>query len=89
MLLQITELKDKDSAKAQKIRQFGDRIEDAGMDGLKVATFYLFNPYTIASCIGRSTILYSNMAVVAGIWMGMKGKPQLRCRARNSMFAEN
>ncbi|KAF9979486.1 hypothetical protein BGZ75_009627 [Mortierella antarctica] len=77
MLLQITVLKDKDSAKAPKIRQFGNKIEEPGMNGLKVATFYLFNPYTIASCIGRSTILYSNMAVVAGIWMGMKGNKGL------------
>ncbi|KAF9927360.1 hypothetical protein BGZ67_007554 [Mortierella alpina] len=77
MLLQITVLKDKDSAKASKIRQFGNKIEEPGMNGLKVATFYLFNPYTIASCIGRSTILYSNMAVVAGIWMGMKGNKGL------------
>ncbi|KAF9566874.1 hypothetical protein EC968_003536 [Mortierella alpina] len=73
MLLQITALKDKDSARAERIRQFGNRIEEPGMDGLKVATLYLFNPYTIASCIGRSTILQTNMAVVAGIWMGMRG----------------
>ncbi|KAG0203074.1 hypothetical protein BGX28_004538 [Mortierella sp. GBA30] len=77
MLLQITALKDKDSEKIQKIRQYGNRIEEPGMDGLRVATLYLFNPFTIASCIGRSTILYSNVSVVAGIWMGMKGNKSL------------
>ncbi|KAI9241518.1 hypothetical protein MVEG_11947 [Podila verticillata NRRL 6337] len=73
MLLQITSLKDMASAKENKIREYGNRPEAAGMTGLTVATLYLFNPYTIVSCIGRSTIIFSNMAVVAGIWMGMKG----------------
>lgn len=74
MLLQITEIKDQDAAKEKMIRQYGDKIEDPGMDGLTVATLYLFNPFTIASCLGRSTILYSNVAAVAGIWMGMRRK---------------
>ncbi|KAG0039493.1 hypothetical protein BGZ82_008004 [Podila clonocystis] len=73
MLLQITVLKDSATVKERKIREYGNRIEAPGMTGLTVATLYLFNPYTIVSCIGRSTILFSNMAVVAGIWMGMKG----------------
>jgi len=73
MLLQITSLKDKASAKENKIREYGSRLEAPGMTGLTVATLYLFNPYTIVSCIGRSTILFSNMAAIAGIWMGMKG----------------
>jgi phosphatidylinositol glycan class U len=73
MLLQITTIKDRDYAKEKKITQYGGKEEEPGMSGLSVATLYLFNPYTIASCIGRSTILYSNAAVVAAIWMGMKG----------------
>lgn len=73
MLLQITALKDRASAKESKIREYGNSLEAPGIAGLTVATLYLFNPYTIVSCIGRSTILFSNMAVVAGIWMGMKG----------------
>ncbi|KAF8926649.1 hypothetical protein BGZ58_011016 [Dissophora ornata] len=77
MLLQITAIKDKDSAKEKRIRQYRNRIEEPGMSGLTVATLYLFNPYTIASCLGRSTILYSNLAVVAGIWMGMKRNKSL------------
>ncbi|KAF9329154.1 hypothetical protein BG006_007777 [Podila minutissima] len=72
MLLQITALKDK-ALKESKIREYGNKLEAPGVTGLTVATLYLFNPYTIVSCIGRSTILFSNMAVVAGIWMGMKG----------------
>ncbi|KAF9958696.1 hypothetical protein BGZ65_001239, partial [Modicella reniformis] len=77
MLLQITGIKDQDTAKEKKIRQYGDKIEDPGMDGLTVATLYLFNPFTIASCLGKSTILYSNLAVVAGIWMGMRRNKSL------------
>ncbi|KAF8943596.1 hypothetical protein BGZ47_005266 [Haplosporangium gracile] len=77
MLLQITGIKDKDCAKGEKITQYGGKEEELGMGGLSVATLYLFNPYTIASCIGRSTILYSNAVVVAAIWMGMKGNKNL------------
>ncbi|KAG0359811.1 hypothetical protein BGZ54_009812 [Gamsiella multidivaricata] len=72
MLLQITAIKEQDSLNEKKIQQYGNKIEEPGMDGLTVAALYLFNPFTIASCIGRSTILYSNVAVVSGIWMGMK-----------------
>jgi len=43
------------------------------MDGLTVAMLYLFNPFTIATCVAKSTLLFSNIATVAGIWMGMKG----------------
>lgn len=77
MLLQITAIKDKDYAKEKKITQYGGKAEEPGMGGLSVATLYLFNPYTIASCIGRSTILYSNAAIVTAIWMGMKGNVPL------------
>lgn len=77
MLLRITAIKDKDYSKEKKITQYGGKEEESGMGGLSVATLYLFNPYTIASCIGRSTILYSNAAVVAAIWMGMKGNVPL------------
>ncbi|KAG0317312.1 hypothetical protein BGZ99_006397 [Dissophora globulifera] len=77
MLLQITAIKDQDSAHAKKIRQYGGQLESPGMDGVTVAALYLFNPFTIASCLGRSTILYSNLAVVAGIWMGMKRNQNL------------
>jgi phosphatidylinositol glycan class U len=73
MLREITALKDRDNAQEKKIKQYGNKMEEPGMDGLTVATLYLFNPFTIASCIGKSTLLFSNMATVAGIWMGMKG----------------
>ncbi|KAF9419364.1 hypothetical protein BGZ94_009437 [Podila epigama] len=73
MLLQIATLKEKAWERETKIREYGGRVETTVMTALTVASLYLFNPYTIASCIGRSTILFSNMAVVAGIWMGMKG----------------
>ncbi|KAF9923783.1 hypothetical protein FBU30_006171 [Linnemannia zychae] len=77
MLLQITTIKDRDNAKEKKIMQYGGKKEEPGMSGLAVATLYLFNPYTIVNCIGRSTILFSNAAVVAAIWMGMKGNKSL------------
>ncbi|KAI8345913.1 cell division cycle protein [Mortierella sp. GBAus27b] len=72
MLLQITGIKNQDASTKKRIQQYGEKIEDPGMDGLTVATLYLFNPFTIASCLGRSTILFSNAATVAGIWMGMR-----------------
>ncbi|KAG0000321.1 hypothetical protein BGZ79_006057 [Entomortierella chlamydospora] len=70
-------IKDSESTKERKIHQYGNKIEEPGMNGLTVATLYLFNPFTIASCIGKSTILYSNVAVVSGIWMGMKRNKSL------------
>ncbi|KAK3807933.1 MAG: major facilitator superfamily permease Cdc91p [Benniella sp.] len=72
MLLRITAIKDQYSVTEKKVRQYGGKEEEPGMDGLTVATLYLFNPFTIASCVGKSTILFSNMAAVAGIWMGMR-----------------
>lgn len=73
MLQEITALKDKDNSREKKIRQYGNKEEAPGMDGLTVAMLYLFNPFTIVSCVGKSTLLFSNIATVAGIWMGMKG----------------
>lgn len=32
-----------------------------------VAAFYLFNPFTILSCVSRSTILFTNLSVVAAL----------------------
>ncbi|KAI1295156.1 hypothetical protein EDD11_007962 [Mortierella claussenii] len=72
MLLQITAIKDRDSVYEKKILQYGNKVEEPGMSGLTVASLYLFNPYTLASCLGKSTILFTNAAVIAGIWMGMK-----------------
>jgi phosphatidylinositol glycan class U len=82
MLLRITAIKDQDSVTEKKVRQYGGKEEEPGMDGLTVATLYLFNPFTIASCVGKSTILFSNMAAVAGIWMGMRRK----CHDRPLLF---
>ncbi|KAF9429490.1 hypothetical protein BGZ76_001227 [Entomortierella beljakovae] len=77
MLMQIADIKSKDLAKDRKVQQYGNVVEEPGMTSLTVATLFLFNPFTIASCIGKSTILYSNVAVVSGIWMGMKRNKSL------------
>lgn len=39
-----------------------------------VAAVYLFNPYTLASCLARSTSSISNLAVLAAIGSAMAGK---------------
>ncbi|XP_077982983.1 GPI-anchor transamidase component PIGU-like [Glandiceps talaboti] len=39
----------------------------------QVAALYLLNPYTIATCVAKSTILLNNLAVVIGILYTLKG----------------
>jgi len=34
---------------------------------------YLFNPFTIVSCVGKSTILLQNLAILCSIFFGLKG----------------
>lgn len=41
------------------------------MQGLR----YLFNPYTIASCIGRPTSIFTNCAILYAIAKAVTGKP--------------
>ncbi|KAI8719450.1 hypothetical protein NCS52_00725700 [Fusarium sp. LHS14.1] len=43
--------------------------------GAAVAAAFLFNPYTIATCIGRSTGVFTNCAILYAIARAIKGSP--------------
>lgn len=38
-----------------------------------VAALYLFNPFTILSCVSRSTLLFSNLSIVLALLSALKG----------------
>ncbi|KAG0268275.1 hypothetical protein DFQ27_007126 [Actinomortierella ambigua] len=82
MLSRMAELKASQMSRKQqheKENTTGSMAEMEGStwSGLTVASLYLFNPFTVASCVGQSTILFSNVAVVASLWMGMKGNKSI------------
>lgn len=51
------------------------------MDGSQLATAYLFNPFTIISCLGTSTTLFTNTAIIQAIASASAGN------AFGAMFA--
>ncbi|KAJ2856505.1 hypothetical protein J3B02_001558, partial [Coemansia erecta] len=42
-----------------------------------VAMLYLFNPLTLATCLARSTIVFSHLATVSVLYFGVSDKPDL------------
>lgn len=38
-----------------------------------VAALYLFNPFTILSCVSRSTLLFTNLSIVLSLLSALKG----------------
>eukprot|EP00026_Physarum_polycephalum_P009122 Phypoly_transcript_09234.p1 GENE.Phypoly_transcript_09234~~Phypoly_transcript_09234.p1 ORF type:complete len:404 (+),score=53.27 Phypoly_transcript_09234:174-1214(+) len=42
-----------------------------------LAALYLFNPFAIASCVGMSTIVFTNLALVCCAYFSLKGHPPL------------
>ncbi|CAM0137488.1 hypothetical protein VKS41_003149 [Umbelopsis sp. WA50703] len=44
------------------------------IDPWTVAALYLFNPLTIASCISKSTILFTNLSIVLSLACALKGR---------------
>ncbi|KAJ2964130.1 hypothetical protein NQZ79_g950 [Umbelopsis isabellina] len=44
------------------------------IDPWTVAALYLFNPLTIASCVSKSTILFTNLSIVLSLAYALKGK---------------
>lgn len=51
------------------------------MDGSQIALAYLFNPFTIISCLGTSTTLFTNTAIIQAVASASAGN------AFGSMFA--
>ena len=51
------------------------------LDGTLIAAAYLFNPFTILSCLGRSTTIFTNAAIVQAVLNAQSG------HAARAMFA--
>ncbi|GBB85482.1 hypothetical protein RclHR1_00120036 [Rhizophagus clarus] len=47
-------------------------LKDNEIDPWIVAGFYLFNPLTIASCLSKSTIIFTNLSIILGIYYSLK-----------------
>ncbi|KAK5992700.1 Phosphatidylinositol glycan anchor biosynthesis class U protein [Cladobotryum mycophilum] len=66
-----------DSGEAAESKLFkslrGDKSKRAS--GLLVAAAFLFNPYTIATCIGRSTSVFTTCAILQAISKAIHGSP--------------
>lgn len=45
------------------------------LDGTLIAAAYLFNPFTILSCLGRSTNIFTNAAIVQAVLNAQSGYP--------------
>ncbi|KAH0842632.1 Phosphatidylinositol glycan anchor biosynthesis class U protein [Fonsecaea pedrosoi] len=51
------------------------------LDGSLIAAAYLFNPFTILSCLGRSTSIFTNAAIIQAVFNAQSGN------AIRAMFA--
>ncbi|KAF4809815.1 Phosphatidylinositol glycan anchor biosynthesis class U protein [Colletotrichum tropicale] len=64
-----------DSGEAGTSRLFTSPRRGKRWSGLVVASLYLFNPFTIATCIGRSTSIFSTCAILHAIAKAISGAP--------------
>lgn len=69
-LIQIAE-----SGEAGSSRLFTSPRRGLKWDSVAIGAAYLFNPFTIASCIGRPTSLFTNCAILHAIAKAVSGKP--------------
>lgn len=70
-----------DSGVAVSSRHFSSPRKDIRWDSIAVGAAYLFNPLTIATCLGRPTSLFTNFAIVLAVKMAVEG------RSLNAMLA--
>ncbi|KAH6692653.1 GPI transamidase subunit PIG-U [Plectosphaerella plurivora] len=64
-----------DSGEAGASRLFKSPRRGRTWSGIVVAAAYLFNPYTIATCIGRSTQVFSSFAILYSLAKAIGGAP--------------
>ncbi|WYZ44395.1 hypothetical protein EsH8_VII_000831 [Colletotrichum jinshuiense] len=64
-----------DSGEAGSSRLFTSPRRSKRWSGLVVASLYLFNPFTIATCVGRSTSVFSTCAILHAIAKAISGAP--------------
>ncbi|KAL2858868.1 GPI transamidase subunit PIG-U [Aspergillus pseudodeflectus] len=70
-----------DSAQAVSGRLYSSIRKDIKWDGSVVAAWFLFNPFTIATCLGRSTGVFTSTGILYALSAAVQGQPL------NSMLA--
>ncbi|KAL2057926.1 hypothetical protein ABVK25_001543 [Lepraria finkii] len=69
-LIQIAE-----SREAGSSRLFTSPRKELKWDSIAIGAAYLFNPFTIATCIGRPISVFTNCAILHAIAKAVSGKP--------------
>lgn len=64
-----------DSGEAGQSKLYTSPRRAKRSSGLLVAAAFLFNPYTLATCIGRSTSVFTNCAILFAIAKALSGSP--------------
>ncbi|KAK2044558.1 GPI transamidase subunit PIG-U [Colletotrichum somersetense] len=64
-----------DSGEAGSSRLFTSPRRGKRWSGLVVASLFLFNPFTIATCVGRSTSVFSTCAILHAVAKAVSGAP--------------
>ena len=64
-----------DSGEAVSSRLFTSPRKETRLDGAALSIAYLFNPFTIAGCFGRSTSAFTNTAIVHAVSNAVTGSP--------------
>ncbi|ROW18245.1 hypothetical protein VPNG_00438 [Cytospora leucostoma] len=64
-----------ESGEAGSSAQFSSPRRDKRWSGLIVATLFLFNPFTIATCIGRPTSVFTTCAILHAVANAVTGAP--------------
>ncbi|KAL4820554.1 GPI transamidase subunit PIG-U [Aspergillus spinulosporus] len=70
-----------DSAQAVSGRLYASSRKLIKWDGTVVAAWFLFNPFTIATCLGRSTAVFTSTGILYAISAAVQGQ------SLNAMFA--
>ncbi|KAL4929981.1 GPI-anchor transamidase subunit GAB1 [Aspergillus undulatus] len=70
-----------DSAQAVSGRLYTSIRKDIKWDGAVVAAWFLFNPFTIATCLGRSTAVFTSTGILYALSAAVQGQ------SLNAMFA--
>ncbi|KAM0329402.1 hypothetical protein ACHAQA_004709 [Verticillium albo-atrum] len=64
-----------DSGEAGASKRFTSPRRATRWNGFAVAAAYLFNPFTIATCLGRSTAVFSSCAILHAVAKAIAGAP--------------
>ena len=62
-----------DSGEAASSRLFTSPRAGDRLDGLTISVAYLFNPFTVMACLGRSTSIFTNTAIMHAVSNAITG----------------